>query len=85
MKCLVNLTGFGCGQCYACRLNRQQEKATRINHEAQQYKNNVFITLTYSDEYLPKDLSLNKEDLRGFEKRLRYYVSPQKIRFFWLW
>ncbi len=48
-------------------------------HEAQQYENNCFITLTYAE--LPENGSLNKEHYTLFMKRLRKN-SGAKIRFF---
>jgi hypothetical protein len=40
-------------------------------HEASLYKNNCFLTLTYSDEHLPDDYSLHYEDYQKFMKRFR--------------
>lgn len=60
-----------CGQCIGCRLERSRQWAIRCVHEAQLYDRNSFITLTYSDENLPKDASLNVEDWQKFMKRLR--------------
>jgi hypothetical protein len=60
-----------CGQCIGCRLERSRQWAMRIVHEAQMYDRNCFVTLTYDDEYLPKDGSLNKRDFQLFMKRLR--------------
>lgn len=61
-----------------CRLNRSQEWATRCVHEAQLHKENCFITLTYADKHLPKDGSLNRDDLTQFFKRMRYHKGPYK-------
>jgi hypothetical protein len=41
-----------------------------------------FITLTYSDECLPKDKSLSKPDLQKFFKRLRKNNPTEKFRYF---
>lgn len=55
-------------------------------HEAKMYKECVFITLTYDDEHLPAGRvsrpTLIKEDLQNFMKRLRYFIEPDKVRFF---
>lgn len=40
-----------------------------------------FVTLTYDDENLPFDLSLDKEHIQNFLKLLRYH-SGSKIRYF---
>lgn len=80
----VNAAGraFGCGQCLACRINRQRIWANRICMEADQYENNAFVTLTYDEEHLPNDRSLDPSHLRGFLNRLRGRYSPERFRFF---
>ena len=60
-----------CGQCIGCRLERSRIWAVRCMHEAQMHKSNYFLTLTYDDDNIPKDNSLNKRDLQLFYKRLR--------------
>jgi hypothetical protein len=60
-----------CGQCIGCRLDRSRIWAIRCMHEASMFDNNCFITLTYDDEHLPFDGSLNKDDWQKFMKRLR--------------
>jgi len=51
-------------------------------HEAQMHNgNNSFLTLTYSDEHLPKNNSLDHSHFQDFMKRLRDAV-PEKIRFY---
>lgn len=49
--------------------------------EAAQYDDNTFATLTYSDENLPADNSVDPKALRNFFKRLRK-KSALKIRYF---
>jgi hypothetical protein len=60
-----------CGQCIGCRLDRSRQWACRVLHEASMYDFNSFVTLTYSDVYLPKDLSLHYVDFQKFMRRLR--------------
>lgn len=43
-----------CGQCTFCRLEHSRGWAIRATHEASLYPLNCFLTLTYSDEHLPK-------------------------------
>ena len=43
---------------------------------------NSFITLTYDDDNLPWDGSLNKKHLQDFMKRLRWHFRHKTIRFF---
>lgn len=71
-----------CGRCIGCRLDRSLSWAIRCVHEAKMHSDNCFLTLTYDDEHLPKDGSLNKRDFPLFMKRLRQNISPQKVRFF---
>jgi len=85
---------IACGQCIGCRLERSRQWAVRCMHEASLHEDNCFITLTYSDEYLPRAIdvetgeigagvlpSLNKRDMQLFMKRLRKEFSHVKIRF----
>lgn len=73
-----------CGRCRACRRNQQLEWSFRAYVESLSYKNSVFITLTYNDEHLPKNASLEPTAIADFIKRLRYYLDLQdvKIRYF---
>ena len=59
-----------CGQCAGRRLDQSKQWALRCVHEAQVHDENCFITLTYNNENLPKDGSLNKRDFQLFMKRL---------------
>ncbi|AXL15526.1 replication initiator protein [Microviridae sp.] len=71
-----------CGKCEGCLKKRVDMWALRCMHEAAQHEENCFITLTYSDEFLPKDGSLNHRDFQLFMKRLRKHFSGRKIRYF---
>ena len=71
-----------CGKCRACKISRSREWATRIQQEASYYKNNIFVTLTYSDESLPADKAVKKEEVQRFIKRLRKQLGNQKIKYF---
>ncbi len=51
-------------------------------HEASGHEANAFITLTYSDEFLPPGGSLVKADFQLFMKRLRKAIAPDRVRFF---
>lgn len=61
---------------------RSREWAVRCCHEAQiqEPKGSCFLTLTYDDEHLPADQSLDVRDWQLFAKRLRKLVGP--FRFF---
>lgn len=71
-----------CGQCIGCRLEYSRQWAIRLVHEASLYENNCFITLTYNNETIPDDWSLNKKDYQDFMKALRHAIYPKRIRFF---
>ena len=71
-----------CGQCIGCRLEYSRQWAIRCMHEAQLHESNAFITLTYADEHLPQDRSLDKREFQLFIKRLRKSIQPQRLRYF---
>lgn len=73
---------LACGQCIGCRIDRSQQWATRINHEAQFHEKKCFITLTYSPEKLPPTGSLVPRDLTLFLKKLRKAYSAIPMRYF---
>lgn len=64
-----------CGQCIGCRLERSRQWAVRCVHESKMHEFNCFITLTYNDEHLPSDYSLNYKHYQDFMKRLRKHVK----------
>lgn len=66
-----------CGQCIGCRLDYSRQWAVRACHEVNTYgaDNNMFITLTYNDEHLPDNKSLDYSDVQKFLKRLRHYTG----------
>lgn len=59
-----------------------QDWMVRLVHEAQLHDDNAFITLTYDQEHLPKDGSLNRRHLQLFMKRYRKAFPNRRIRFF---
>lgn len=73
-----------CGQCLGCRLEKARQWAIRIMHESQEAGTSRFLTLTYNNEHLPKNASLNKRDIVLFMKKLRKYMDKYQInvRFF---
>jgi len=71
-----------CGQCVGCRLERSRQWAVRCMHEAQMYDNNIFVTLTYDDDHLPTNSSLNYRHFQLFMKRLRKDFSGRSVRFY---
>lgn len=69
-----------CGQCTPCRITAQKRWASRILQEAQFHPESIFVTLTYSDENVPK--SLDKRTAQLWLKRYRDQIYPRKIRYF---
>lgn len=65
-----------CGQCAGCRLDRARDWATRAYHEAQCHDRSSFLTLTYDDAHLPRDLSVSVREMQLFKKRLREAIGP---------
>lgn len=88
-----------CGRCHECRLKYSRDWATRMVLEMKEHESSYFVTLTYDEdhvhrtplfdvetgEYLGDTLTLCKDDLAPFMKRLRraleYYGKPP-IRFY---
>lgn len=75
-KAIPGLVGFAfeCRKCLPCRLNIAREKSVRAIHESTNYKNNIFLTLTYNEESL-KSPKLQYLDFQLFMKRLRKYIT----------
>lgn len=61
----------GCGNCLGCRLDQGRDWTLRLWHEAITSRYASFVTLTYDDEHLPANYSLEPKHLREFIKRLR--------------
>lgn len=76
------LTMFRCGRCSACLATKRQEWMTRILLESMTHDMSLFLTLTYNDDFLPENCSVDKVEIRNFFKRLRYRTFPRKIRYF---
>lgn len=77
---------FPCGQCDPCRHNRRRVWAHRIQLEAMCHESSAFVTLTYSDENLPRcvgdEPTLAPEHAQAWLKRLRARVAPSRFRFY---
>lgn len=77
-----NFMSLPCGQCMGCRLEKSRQWALRCMHEASLHEDNCFLTLTYSDDFLPADGSLHKSHFQLFFKRLRRSYEAVRIRYF---
>lgn len=60
-----------CGKCPECCKDYYTSWATRGSRELMRWDTSVFITLTYSDENLPPDNSLDKSHIQKFIKRVK--------------
>lgn len=86
MKCKKpyekGVVAFPCGQCMPCRINRRRTWVARMILERAEHQHASFLTLTYNDENLPKDLCVSKDELQRFFKRLRKEIYPRAVRYF---
>ena len=73
---------FGCGKCSACKAARISEWCVRLTHEAMYHECTLLVTLTYADEFYPKDMSLDKKAFSDFMKRLRRNIEPRRIKYY---
>lgn len=64
-----------CQECLGCRTSKAQEWALRCTLELQRHEHAAFITLTYSDRYLPP--TLQKRDLVLWLKRFRKALADE--------
>lgn len=71
-----------CGKCVSCKLDYSREWAIRIQHEAQTALISCFLTLTYNDENIPEDRSVDVREIQLFIKKLRKKIYPAKIKYF---
>ena len=71
-----------CGQCIGCRIDYSRTWAIRCLHESKLHDENSFLTLTYDDDHLPSDLSLDKTHFQKFMKRLRSRFPDRVIRYY---
>lgn len=67
---LTNLS-IPCSKCIGCRAQRATTWAQRCSHEADTWDSNIFLTLTYDDEHLPKNAELQPRHLQLFWKKVR--------------
>lgn len=74
------LVGLPCGQCIGCKVARAREWAVRCRLESFEHRHTSVWTLTYDDAHRAPDIA--PAVLSGFLKRVRYFLAPQKVRFF---
>lgn len=67
-----------CGHCVSCRMSHSREWSIRLMHEFQYTGGDAsFVTLTYDDDHLPNDESVDKSEMQCFFKRLRKCMSSE--------
>lgn len=78
-----NAIPLPCGNCPACRYNQSKEWSLRIQLESRYHDIDkiFFVTLTYHNEALPDEFSLDPNALSSFMKRFRKHLN-YPIRFF---
>lgn len=73
-----------CGKCMYCKINRQQSMAIRVYEEKKDTVYSVFLTLTYSDEYLPLTKAgnpvLDITHVQKYLKRVRKALDLHNIK-----
>lgn len=67
-----------CGKCPECQKDYYTQWATRGAKELLLWPSSLFITLTYNDESLPKNHSLNKKHCQDFIKRVKKHFNSTK-------
>ena len=67
-----------CGKCPECCKDYYTQWATRGSRELAQWETSLFITLTYDEENLPHDKSLNKKHVQDFIKRVKKRFNSTK-------
>lgn len=70
-----------CGKCIGCKLEHSRQWAIRCMHEKRMHTHSAFLTLTYSNDRLPRGGTLLKRDLQLFMKRYRK-IAGNGVRFF---
>jgi hypothetical protein len=67
-----------CGNCIGCRLERSRQWAMRLMHENKMHSQSCFLTLTYSNSFLPDYGTLVPRDLQLFHKRLHNRLLDER-------
>lgn len=74
-------TPFPCGKCLHCKINNRRVWTHRLLLEQRCHTYSCFVTLTYSDEFLPPGGNLDPAALTNYLKRLRYHCEKE-FRYF---
>lgn len=71
-----------CGKCYACRSTYRDNWVYRLKNHLSVVKKGIFLTLSYNDISLPRDMSVSVKDVQLFMKRLRKHYPSGTISYF---
>lgn len=75
-----------CGKCAECRKRKVDEWVFRMSEEDKVASSSHFVTLTYNTQCVPITpngyMTLDKEDLQKFFKRLRKNTGYEKIKYY---
>ena len=69
-----------CGRCIDCRLNRAREWGIRAVHERQLHDDASYLTLTFSEDRLPQDRSIDVAHVQKFIRSLRKRTRRLRTR-----
>nr|QJB20471.1 MAG: replication initiator protein [Microvirus sp.] len=84
MKCVYVLKGgaWPCRQCLPCRLKIRREWTNRIMLESKSHDASVFVTLTYSEDNVPRGLTLEPDHTRKWLYRFRNALQGRRFRYY---
>lgn len=68
-----------CGCCRECLTMTARQWSFRILKEAEQHDENWFITFTYDDEHIPKNMMLDTNAISDFNKKLKTYLNRKGL------
>ncbi len=71
-----------CGNCLGCRMEQARQWTVRILHEKQMHPASWFVTLTYDDERIPQNGSLDSTHFSGFIKALRRHEAAKTVSYY---
>jgi len=84
-NCPKTLGEYGCGECLRARTYDKRVWSHRMDLECRSHAECCFLTLTYSDDFLPPDGSLSKRDCVLWFKRFRqelWRLYKIRVRYF---
>jgi len=69
-----------CGQCMPCRITRKTEVSSKMILEYIGHDKATFLTLTYAEEFLPEDNSVQKHEIQKFIMRYREHTKRRGLK-----